>query len=148
MRSIYDNVSLAQSLIPQSVTGASAVNGTAVDTKGFNTAMLSAYAGLTSSNPSVANMVYKLQESDTSGGTYTDALDNTGTVIGGTIAVNAAAGSLVRRIEGLGLNRKRFLRVVITPAFTGGTSPAVLLDGQIVLGRAYQLPTNTGVSNT
>lgn len=148
MRSIYDNVAITQSLAPQSVAGSSAVNGLAVDTKGFVTAMLSAYAGVTSSNPSVATMTYKIQESATSGGTYTDALDNTGTVIGGVATVNAAAASVVARIEGLGLNRKRFLRIVVTPAFTGGTSPASLLDGQIILGRAFQLPTTTAVSNT
>lgn len=147
MRSVYDNIKLAQSLAPQSVTGSSAVNGTSVDTKGFNSAVLSAYAGQTSSNPTVANMAYKLQESSDNS-TWTDALDNTGTVIGGTAGVVSAAQAILARIEGLGLNRKRYLRIVVTPSFTGGTTPAVILDGQIVLGRAYTLPPNTAVSNT
>lgn len=138
---------MAQSHIPQSVSGSSAVNGTSVDTKGFNTAMLSAYAGQTSSNPSVATMTYKLQESSDNS-TWTDALDNTGTVIGGVANVQAAAATVLARIEGLGTNRKRYLRIVVTPAFTGGTSPASILDSQIVLGRAFYRPVNTAASNT
>jgi hypothetical protein len=53
------------------------------------------------------------------------------------------------RIEGLGLNRKRYLRAVVTPTFTGGSSPASAVVAEIVLGGpAQQLPTDTAVSNT
>jgi hypothetical protein len=54
------------------------------------------------------------------------------------------------RIEGFGLNRKQYLRAVITPSFTGGTSPAILGYAEIVMGGpAQQLPQNSAVvSNT
>ena len=48
------------------------------------------------------------------------------------------------RIEGLGLNRKRYLRAVVTPTFTGGSSPAAAVIAEIVAGGpAQQLPVDT-----
>ena len=53
------------------------------------------------------------------------------------------------RIEGLGLNRKRYLRASVTPTYTGGTAPACAVVAEIVQGGPpQQLPTNTAVSNT
>jgi hypothetical protein len=53
------------------------------------------------------------------------------------------------RIEGLGLNRKRYLRAVVTPTYTGGTTPACAVIAEIVQGGPpYQLPVPLAVSNT
>jgi hypothetical protein len=53
------------------------------------------------------------------------------------------------RIEGLGVNRKAFLRAVATPSFTGGSSPAILGFAEIVMGGpATQLPTAPGSTGT
>jgi hypothetical protein len=62
-----------------------------------------------------------------------------------TLSAEAAA-----RIEGLNLNRKQNLRAVITPAFTGGTSPAILGFAEIVQGGPpQQLPAQgLAASNT
>ena len=55
----------------------------------------------------------------------------------------------IARIEGLGVNRKRFLRAVVTPTFTGGSSPAAAVVAEIVQGGpALQLPVTSTVSNT
>lgn len=146
----YDDVHQVSSIIPQSLTGSSAVDGVAVDTLGYDNAKLHVYAAEASGAPSAASVVVTLQESTTSGGTYANALDNTGTVIGFTLSgLQAAAGVSAARIEGLNLNRKRFLRIVVTPAFTGGTSPAILAYGELVFGsNAQQLPVTSAVSNT
>lgn len=148
MRSLYDNVLVSESLAVRSDTGGSAVNGSAVDTMGYNTAMLLVNTAIASGSPTAASMVVKLQESDTSGGTYADALDNTGTAIGFTLDVKTAVQQGQARIEGLGTNRKRYLRITETTTFTGGTSPAVLLHGLILLGAGYSKPANTTASNT
>lgn len=66
---------------------------------------------------------------------------NTGTAL--TFGVEGLA-----RIEGLHLNRKRYLRGVVTPAFTGGSSPNLLGAVAIVLGNPGQRPTDAAVSNT
>lgn len=146
MRSIYDNVAVAKSIAPQSDSGGSAVNGGAVDTLGYNTAMVVFESGAISGSPTGTSIAVKIQESADGSTNWQDAEDNTGAVIGGT--VTAASTALLARIEGLGLNRKRYLRVVETTTFTGGTTPAVLVHGNILLGRGFEKPANSGVSNT
>jgi hypothetical protein len=148
----YDDVKVVTTVKPQSLTGATPANGATVDTLGFENAKIHAYAVTTTSNPSVATVTVKLQEStDGTGsgsGAWGDALDNTGAVIGFTLNAQAADAAGAARIEGLNLNRKRYLRVVATPAFTGGTSPAIVANAEIVFGEAQQLPISTNVSNT
>jgi hypothetical protein len=146
----YDDTKIVggTSLAPQSFSGSTAVDGSAVNTEGADNAVIYAYGAVTSGSPSAAALVVTLQECATSGGTYANALDNTGTVIGFTLNCESAAAENVARIEGLNLNRKQYLRTVITPAFTGGTSPAILGFAQIVLGNNGQLPVDSNVSNT
>ncbi|HVB33719.1 MAG TPA: hypothetical protein VNJ52_05015 [Patescibacteria group bacterium] len=150
MDTVYDNLKVVggTSVAPQSISGSTAVDGSDVDTQGAASAAIYAYGAAASGSPSAATLTVTLQECDTSGGTYTDAKDNTGAVIGFTLTVTSAAAENVARIEGLNLNRKRYLRAVITPAFTGGTSPASEAYAQILLGANTQLPVDTAVSNT
>jgi hypothetical protein len=206
------------SVTPQSFSGSTAVNGNTVNTQGSETAAIYAFASAASGSPSAASLVVTLQESVTGNSGWTNALDNTGTVIGFTLnallapTVNTTSGSNllanpssltgvyvgqyltgtgipantvitainntgtlststitisanatatntaitltlsaenIARIEGLnGLNRHQFLRAVITPAFTGGTSPAILGFAQILLSNDQQLPVASAVSNT
>jgi hypothetical protein len=74
--------------------GSTPANGASVDTLGYDNAKIHAYAVTTTSNPSVATVTVKLQESTdgtgSGGGAWTDALDNTGTVIGFTLNAQAA----------------------------------------------------------
>jgi hypothetical protein len=148
--SAYDDIHQVSSIVPQSVSGASAVDGVSVDTEGYDNAKLHVYAAEASGSPAAASLAVTLQESPDGTDTWTNALDNTGTVIGFTLSgLQAAAGVNAARIEGLNLNRKRYLRIVVTPTFTGGTSPAVLVYGEIVFGGGVQqLPVTTTVSNT
>jgi len=149
MKSLYENVQFSTSIDCQSNTG-SEIDGSAIDTVGFNTAVLRVRVSAASGSPSPSTVAVKLQECATSNGNFADALDNTGVVIGGTAAITAAAGAdLEARIEGLNnLNRKRYLRVVATPTFVGGTTPACIVFGEIVLGRGFELPSVTANSNT
>jgi hypothetical protein len=150
----YDDIRNTTSIIPQSLTGSSAVNGVSVDTQGYDNAKLHVYAAQASGTPTAASVVVTLQEStDGTGsgaGAWANALDNTGTVIGFTLsALQTAAAVNAARVEGLNLNRKRFLRVVVTPSFTAGTSPAILAYGELLFGaNAQQLPVTSAVSNT
>ena len=147
MGSLYDNLSIGDSVEPQVISGSTAVNGAGVDTKGLNTAVIRARGEAASGSPTTATLTVKLQESSDNS-TFADALDNTGTVIGFTLTVTSANAGGLARIEGLGLNRKRYLRAVVTPAFTGGTSPASVVFAEILLGRAFTRPQNTATSNT
>jgi len=148
--SIYDDVKIigGVSLAAQSFAGSSAVDGSSVNTSGYTDAVIRAYGAEASGSPSAATLVVTLQEASDNA-TWSNALDNTGTVIGFTLNCEAAAAENIARIEGLNLNRKQYLRAVITPAFTGGTSPAILGFAEIIMGGpAQQLPTDSTVSNT
>jgi hypothetical protein len=148
--SAYDDIHQVSSIVPQSVSGSSAVDGVSIDTQGYDNAKLHVYAAEASGSPSAASLAVTLQESADGSTNWANALDNTGTAIGFTLSgLNAAAGVNAARIEGLNLNRKRYLRIVVTPTFTGGTSPAILAYGEIVFGGgAQQLPVTSTVSNT
>ena len=147
---IYDDVKIVggASLPAQSFSGSSAADGAKVDTQGSDNAAIYANGAEASGSPSAATLVVTLQESADGSTSWTNALDNTGTVIGFTLNCEAAAAENVARIEGLNLNRKRYLRAVITPAFTGGSSPAILGFAQIILGNNSPLPVDTATSNT
>jgi Flp pilus assembly protein TadG len=145
----YDNIRNTTSVKPQSVSGSSAVNGVSVDTLGYDNAKLHAFGVAASGSPSGASLAVKLQESADGSTNWADALDNTGVGIGFTLTTTAADAVNAARIEGLNLNRKRYLRAVVTPTFTGGTSPASQFYAEIVFGGdAQQLPVNSATSNT
>jgi hypothetical protein len=146
---VYDNVKILKgvSLAPQDFSGSTAVDGSSVDTVGGDNAAIHAYGAAASGAPTAAALVVTLQEAPDNA-TWTNALDNTGTVIGFTLNCESAPAENVARIEGLGLNRKRYLRAVITPAFTGGTSPAILGYASIIIGNAQERPVDSAVSNT
>ena len=154
MRSIYDAVGIVTTVSAQAVSGTTALNGTTVDTLGYNTAMLHVNSQVALYTQS-ATLVVTLQES-ADNVTWTTAQDNTAANIGFTLPITAmvaAPGAIVTpvlpsascRIEGLGLNRKRYLRAVITPAITTGSAT---LSATILLGRAFEEPVRTAVSNT
>lgn len=148
--SIYDNVKFigGVSVAPESFTGASPVNGSSVNTAGFTDAVIRAYGAQVTGSPTAAALVVTLQEAPDNA-TWSNALDNTGAVIGFTLNCESVAAENVARIEGLMLNRQQYLRAVITPAFTGGSSPAILGFAEIIMGGpAQQLPVNSAVSNT
>jgi hypothetical protein len=146
----YDDTKIVggASLAPQSFSGSAAVNGSKVNTQGADNGVLYAYGAEGSGSPSAAALVVTLQESADGSTNWTNALDNSGAVIGFTLNCESAAAENVARIEGLNLNRQQYLRAVITPAFTGGTSPAILGFAQIVLGNNGSLPVDSNPSNT
>src|SRR4051812_27393865 len=165
----YDNVfqanSTTSSVAINSLTGSSAVKGAGIDTQVANpleSAMIHVRAEIASGTPDASTLAWKLQESvDDVDGDYADAKDNTGTTIGATLDVHTAAKDGYARVEGIGLyntnlsaapfgGRKRWLRVVVTPAFTNGSSPAILYYVEYIgaPGSGMQLPVRTTVSNT
>lgn len=163
----YDSVIVASSVVSsvgiQSLTGSSAVNGDGYDTSvGIEALMVRIRTEIASGSPSAATVAWKLQESNDNGSTdaYADAKDNTGTVIGATITTKTVAADAFARIEGIMLyngasaapfgGRKRWLRVVLTPTYTAGSSPATLTFVEFIgtPGNGQMRPVRTSVSNT
>ncbi len=156
MRSIYDAVGIVTTVGPiiavgtaSSTTTPVVTNGTTVDTKGYNTAMIHARAGSISAGN--GTLIVTLQES-ADNSTWSNALDNTGTVIGFTLIPGTNQNTLPvngnARIEGLGLNRLRYLRGVISTIASTTVAAVSTAYAVVLLGRAYEEPVRTAVSNT
>jgi hypothetical protein len=129
MRSVYDAIKAVFSIRPQSAT--SNVNGSAVDTSGYNSAAVVLEVGAVSGTNPTLNV--KIQESADGSTGWTD-------VAGAVFTqVTAANNSQIIRVEGLGTSRQRYLRAVAT---LGGTSPNFTFAVEFLLGRAYKEPVN------
>jgi hypothetical protein len=163
----YDDVivqpSTVSSVAIQSLTGSSAVNGDGYDTSiGIESIMVHVRAEIASGSPSAATVAWALQESNDNGNSdaWAAAKDNTGTAIGATLNVHTVAVDSYARVEGIMLSnqaasgaqggRKRYLRIVLTPAFTSGSTPAILCVAEFIgaPGSGLQLPVRTVTSNT
>ena len=146
MRSIYDNV------IPQIAVNARLATATStsavIDTKGHNSAMITVKATGCAGSPTASQVVATITESDTEAGTYTTATDVGGTTLAATAVNTSGDAQASARIEGLNQNRKRFIKVVLTPTITGGTNPAFTATAVVLLDRSYQEPVTTATSNT
>jgi hypothetical protein len=142
----------ASSVAIQSIAGSSAVNQDSIDTAvtfDADSIMVHVRTEIATGSPTAAQIAWKLQESSDNS-TWADANDNTGTVIGATLNTKTVAQESYVRVEGIMLNRKRYLRVVYTPTYTSGTSPATLVYGEFIgaPGNGTVLPVRTVVSNT
>lgn len=129
MRSLYDAVYVAQSLVPDIRTASA--NGTGVDTKGYNSALVVVSTGAIDTSDEDETYTFKVQES--SDNAVADAYAD---VSGATTTVTAA-GVAVIRVDGLGTSRERYLRVVATLA---GTTPSHEGEALILLGNAFSEP--------
>jgi hypothetical protein len=143
--------STASSVAIQSLTGSSAVNGDSIDTAvtfDADSIMVRIRTEIASGSPTTATVAWALQESSDNS-TFTAALDNSSTAIGSTINTAVAAQDVYARVEGISLNRKRYLRIVLTPTYTGGTSPATLAFAEYIGAPGNgQVNAGRGVSNT
>jgi hypothetical protein len=152
----YDDVMhasvTASSVAIQSISGSSAVNQDSIDTAlvfDADSIMVHVRTEIASGAPTTATVAWALQESSDNS-TWTAANDNTGTQIGGTLTTKTVANDAYARVEGIMLNRKRYLRLVFTPTYTGGTSPATLVYAEFIgaAGAGAVYPIRTAVSNT
>lgn len=128
-RDIDANCQLATSATPglnQSGDGSPTV--TAIDCQAYDTndPVVQAIVGIgaVTGSPSAVSVAFKIQESDDGSTGWTDCTDTKGDV---TLDAAGEVGVVQA------LRSKRYVRVLPTAAFTGGTSPAADLAGYIVL---------------
>jgi hypothetical protein len=129
MRHLFDNTKAAPSLVPAVYTSDQAYGAvTAVDTQGYNDAMLVVAVGDLDAASGDETYAVKLFECDTSGGTYTDT--------GIAITIDKASDNTISlaRITELNVTRKRFLKATLD---VGGTSPSFPGTALILLGSAF-----------
>lgn len=140
LRNIGSYILPKVAIAPQSSVAAT-VNGTGVNRDGYLSAVLHGVTGAVSGAPTTTSVVYKIQHSNDDGSTdaYADADDNQGNALA-MAALTAASSDKRMDIDLSGL--KKYVRVVATISFTGGTSPAALIFAELTLGGAASLPTD------
>lgn len=129
LHDLPNNAFLGNSVAPAAQSAS--VNGAGVDCTGVDGPINAiSTVGAATGAPTSYTVTAKLQESDTSGGTYTDIVTQS------SPGAQAAAGSVAVR----GIREKKFVRVVQTIAFVAGTSPTIATSA-VLIGqqRAYGL---------
>lgn len=117
---------------PQSLSGSSDVDGAALDRAGYESCVLVVQSGAATGSPTAYSIGGRLQHSDQSGSGFVDLPSAAISALTGDNGITRVAVDLARA--------KQFIRAVITPAFTGGTSPSVPASATIVLGGRDELP--------
>jgi hypothetical protein len=122
-----------------SATTSTAVTGAAIQIVGpgyqYKSGQLALYLGTVTGAPSALSVVAKIQHSADGSTNWTDFTDPYGV---GSVT-NAAASTEVNQNVVL-QGAQAYIRLVVTPSFTGGTTPAIPLAGAIVLGGTSEYP--------
>jgi hypothetical protein len=119
-------------------SAAGTVNGTGVDRRGFNFAILEAQTGAATGAPTTQTLDCKLQHSDVVGSGYVDYQPG-GVAAAGAVAQITAVNTRKRKTIDL-RGAKAFVRVVTVTAFTGGSSPTLANVCTLQLSGADVLP--------
>jgi len=107
------------SILPQAVTADA--TGSAVDTQGYNSATLFGFLD------DSATGTFKVQEADTSGGSYTDVADAQCIKSGG-VKANDATGVASDLVKIGVVNTKRYLKAVFTHSADGDIAAGFVLE--------------------
>lgn len=132
MKTIDYSVEAKAGINPQAAS-AGTITGSAIDRKDFDDGRIVGQVGAVAGAPSAQSVIFKLTESDASGGTYTD-------VTGGAIAAVTTDNQIVDLEIPDMHKRKRYFKLVAVVAFTGGSSPAIPINGILELGKKDQEP--------
>lgn len=132
MRSVYDAIKVTKGIDPIAQANTEKLSA-AIDTLGYNSALIEVNAGAATGTPDSYSIACKVTECATSGGSYAD-------VTGATATLAADGKHAQIRVEGLGTSRLRYLKVSMTPTFVNGTSPKALIGATALLGRAFKEP--------
>lgn len=127
-----EKAKLVSGAVP-SERAAGSVNGSVVDRLGFQSAVVFLNTGAATGTPSAQGVALKVQTGDVADGS--DMADVTGDTVAALTADNANA-ELNLNLAGY----KRYLRVVVTTTFTGGTTPKIGSSVTVALGESNTIP--------
>ena len=132
MRSVYDEVLAVKGVDPIAQDDSEALSD-AIDTLGLTSGLVEVQTGAATGTPDSYSVACKVTECATADGTYAD-------VTGATASLTDDSKHAQIRLEGLGTSRLRYLKISMTPDFTGGTTPKALIAATAYLGRDQQVP--------
>jgi len=137
MHSLQDNLKAFIGLAPVAQAASAEVDGSAVDTLGYQSGVLAVQVGATSGIPDSFTVDVKVQDS-------ADGSTGWGDVSGAAITQIVAANKVtnIRISDALGVQTKRYLRAVAAVVFVNGTSPKVGMSAALLLGQDAYNPTS------
>lgn len=122
-------IKVANGTLPRAAA-AGATNGASIDRLGYGSCVLTSTTGATSGTPTSFGVAVKIQHS-ADNSSFSD-------LSGAAIALTTADSTASLAVD-LSL-ANRYIRVVDTAAFVGGSSPTVLVHSSVVLGGAAEKP--------
>jgi hypothetical protein len=122
--------------VPVAVSGSSAVNATGINRIGHASLALIACTGAATGTPTSFSFEVKVQDS-ADDSSYADYKPDGTNVAATTITAVNTLTELNVDLRGA----RKYVRVVVTPTFVGGTSPTVLFSSAVALGGSQKLPT-------
>lgn len=137
VRNIGSLIVPVTSVLPQSSSG-STINGSAIDRAAHNMAcscVLHQVAGAVSGSPTTTSVISKVQHAPDDS-TWADYKPD-GVNVATTAALTAQDTENDLAVDLTAAYR--YIRVVTTVAFTGGTSPAALVAADVILGGEREL---------
>lgn len=143
MKDLASEIKTLNAIKTQVASGEStAINGYQIDRKGFESAICAVQLGDTTGTPTTFGAIFKVQQS--SGESAAAIASNWSDVSGMSITFSGETVANQGRLSGeINLDLKplgRYIRVVATPNFNGGSSPKVALGAVVVLGEARITP--------
>jgi hypothetical protein len=121
--------------VPLASSGGAARNGTGIDRQGHHSAVLVCTSGAATGTPTSFTFAAKIQDSDDNS-VFADFNDGGGVV---AIANIVAVNSIARKRFSL-MRARRFIRVVETVTFVGGTTPTLAVQETVTLGGSSEQP--------
>jgi hypothetical protein len=104
----------------------------AIDRKGFFSAVLVVENGAATGSPSSYTVNAKMQHCATSDGQFND--------VTGEVITQIVANGVKQELNIDLRSYERFVKVLVTPALAGGSSPKALISAVLVLGDSYIEP--------
>lgn len=133
-RNIGGDVTAKAALRPVASAAAASFSlvGVVINRAQFQSLLLKVTSGAKTGAPTTLSVKAKLQESDASGGTYTDVA--VGPANAAVAIADITDNNQERWLEIDMSGLKEFVRVVFEVAFSGGTSPTIFIAAEAILG--------------
>ena len=121
---------------PRAVSGEVAHDGNVVDRFGYESAVYTIVAGDYTSTPTAIDVACKVQDCATETGSFAD-------VTGATARISGEVSTVRQQKQELNLDLRpcaKYVKLVVTPDFTAGTSPTLFIAATVALGEPRIMP--------
>lgn len=139
MKTALQRIKNVMAIKPQSLSGTTASTSAIIDRMGFASANLILMAGAVGGEPTGAKVAVIIQHGDAANLSDAATFATVGTFGADDDPLTNAEISRHVKLDGA----KRYIKVVGTPAFTGGTTPSIPFAAAVALGDGDAAPVDS-----